>query len=123
MDGLCRRLKDEVGPATVVATGKQYQAKWIGYDKGSDVAVIQLEGATGLNTVPLGDSSTVKVGDQVVGMGNAGGRITGRLDNLHQRSPGDRAAGMTAHSRPTMLARSSYRFPIIARSSVFSTLP
>jgi S1-C subfamily serine protease len=63
--------------ATVVATGQHYQAKWLGYDKGSDVAVIQLEGASGLRTAPLGNSSAVKVGDPVVGMGNAGG--TGRI--------------------------------------------
>ena len=66
--------------ATVVATGQRYTAKWLGYDKGSDVAVIQLEGASpGLRTVPLGDSSDVKVGDDVVGMGNADGTGT------HQR--------------------------------------
>lgn len=63
--------------AEVVATGQRYQAKWLGYDKGSDVAVIQLEGASGLRTAPLGNSSAVKVGDPVVGMGNAGG--TGRI--------------------------------------------
>jgi S1-C subfamily serine protease len=75
--------------ATIVSTGQHYQAKWLGYDKGSDVAVIQLEGASGLRTAPLGDSSTVKVGDPVVGMGNAGGtgRITpatGTITGIHQ---------------------------------------
>ena len=75
--------------ATVVATGQRYQAKWLGYDKGSDVAVIQLEGASGLLTAPLGDSSTVKVGDTVVGLGNAGGtgKITaaeGTITGVHQ---------------------------------------
>jgi S1-C subfamily serine protease len=75
--------------ATVVATGQRYQAKWLGYDKGSDVAVIQLEGASGLRTAPLGDSSTVKVGDPVVGLGNAGGtgKITpaeGTITGIHQ---------------------------------------
>jgi S1-C subfamily serine protease len=59
--------------ATVVTTHRQYKAKWLGYDKGSDIAVIQLEGAGGLTTIPLGDSSSVKVGDSVIGMGNAGG--------------------------------------------------
>jgi len=63
--------------ATVVATGQRYPAKWLGYDKGSDVAVIQLEGAPALRTAPLGDSATVKVGDPVIGMGNAEG--TGRI--------------------------------------------
>jgi S1-C subfamily serine protease len=59
--------------ATVVSTGKTYPAKWLGYDKGSDVAVIQLDGASGLTPVPLGNSSAVRFGDDVVAMGNAGG--------------------------------------------------
>ena len=59
--------------ARLASDGKEYTAKWLGYDKGSDVAVIQLEGAAGLPTVPLGDSSRVTVGDKVVGMGNANG--------------------------------------------------
>ncbi len=59
--------------ATVVATHRQYHAQWLGYDKGSDVAVIQLVGASSLTTVPIGDSGSVKVGDSVIGMGNANG--------------------------------------------------
>jgi S1-C subfamily serine protease len=59
--------------AYVVTTGHKYAAKWLGYDKTSDIAVIQIEGASNLRTVPLGDSSTVKLGDDVVAMGNAGG--------------------------------------------------
>jgi S1-C subfamily serine protease len=66
--------------ATVVATGVKYQAKWLGYDKTSDIAVIQIEGAANLRTVPLGDSSTVKLGDDVVAMGNAGG--TGEISTV-----------------------------------------
>jgi S1-C subfamily serine protease len=63
--------------ATVVSTGRTYPAVWLGYDKGSDVAVIRLEGARGLTPVPLGNSSAVKAGDGVVAMGNANG--TGRI--------------------------------------------
>jgi S1-C subfamily serine protease len=75
--------------ATVVATHRQYTAKWLGYDKGSDIAVIQLEGASGLTTVPLGDSSSVQVGDDVVGMGNGGGTgsistVAGSVTGLNQ---------------------------------------
>ena len=44
--------------AKVLATGKQYPAKWLGYDSADDVAVIKLVGAHNLRTVPLGDSST-----------------------------------------------------------------
>jgi S1-C subfamily serine protease len=56
-----------------VATGQRYRARWLGYDKTGDIAVIQLEGASNLKTVPIGNSSTVKTGDGVVAMGNAGG--------------------------------------------------
>jgi S1-C subfamily serine protease len=73
--------------ATVVSTGKTYPAIWLGYDKGSDIAVIKLEGARGLTPVPLGNSSSVKVGDGVVAMGNANGTgsittVTGAITGL-----------------------------------------
>jgi S1-C subfamily serine protease len=60
--------------ATVVATGKTYQVKVLGYDVTGDVAAIQLENASGLQTVPLGNSSSVKSGDSVLAMGNAEGQ-------------------------------------------------
>jgi S1-C subfamily serine protease len=60
--------------ATLVESGKTYTAKVIGYDSTDDVALLQLEGASGLKTVTLGNSSLVKVGDAVLGLGNAGGR-------------------------------------------------
>lgn len=56
-----------------VGNGKTYTAKVVGYDETDDVAVIQLEDASGLTTANLGNSSTVSVGDKVVGLGNAGG--------------------------------------------------
>ncbi len=59
--------------ATVVATHQRFTARWLGYDASDDVAVIKLIGAHNLRTVPLGDSSKVKVGDGVVAMGNADG--------------------------------------------------
>ena len=59
---------------TVVSTGKTYTATVVGTDPTDDVAVIQLSGASGLATAAFGDSSTVKVGDSIVGVGNAGGR-------------------------------------------------
>jgi len=59
--------------ATVVATGRTYTAKVVGTDPTADVAVLQLQGASGLSTIPLGDSSSVSPGDNVVAIGNAGG--------------------------------------------------
>jgi S1-C subfamily serine protease len=60
--------------ATVVSTGQTYKAKVLGYDLTGDVALIQLQNASGLHTVPLGNSNSVKVGDTVVAMGNAQGQ-------------------------------------------------
>jgi S1-C subfamily serine protease len=58
---------------TAVATGKVYKASVVGYDESHDIAVLKLQDASGLETAKIGDSSEVKLGDQVVGVGNAGG--------------------------------------------------
>jgi S1-C subfamily serine protease len=60
--------------ATVVATGRTYPATVVGYDKTGDVALIQLRDASGLTTVPIGNSASVKIGNSVVAMGNAEGQ-------------------------------------------------
>jgi S1-C subfamily serine protease len=57
--------------AKVAGTSKSYPAKVLGVDPSDDVALIQLQGASGLPTVQLGNSSTVAVGDPVVAIGNA----------------------------------------------------
>jgi S1-C subfamily serine protease len=57
-----------------VGDGKTYQASVVGYDDNHDIAVLKLKDASGLETAKIGDSSTVKVGDNVVGIGNAGGK-------------------------------------------------
>ena len=59
---------------TVVSTGKTYAASVVGTDQTHDVAVIQLKNASGLAVARIGDSSNVKIGDAVVGVGNAGGK-------------------------------------------------
>jgi S1-C subfamily serine protease len=74
---------------TVVSTGKTYTATVVGTDPTDDVAVIQLQNASGLQTAKLGDSSTVSVGDAVTGVGNAGGTGTltqapGTVEALNQ---------------------------------------
>lgn len=60
--------------ATLVTSGKTYTAKVLGYDSKDDVALLRLEGASGLSTVSLSDSSTAKVGEAVLALGNAGGK-------------------------------------------------
>jgi S1-C subfamily serine protease len=59
--------------ATDVGNGQTYTATVVGYDRSHDMAVIQLNGASGLKTAQLGDSSKVTVGQSVVVIGNAGG--------------------------------------------------
>jgi len=58
---------------TDIGNGKTYKATVVGYDESHDVAVLQLSGASGLTTAATGNSSTVKTGDSVVALGNAGG--------------------------------------------------
>ena len=59
---------------TDIGNGKTYTAKVVGYDQSHDVAVIQAEGASGLTRASFGASSSVKVGDRVVALGNAQGK-------------------------------------------------
>lgn len=61
----------------VPATGRSYGARVLGYSISADVALLELAGASGLDTVSLGNSSTVGLGDDVTAVGNAGG--TGKL--------------------------------------------
>ena len=57
---------------TDVGNQKTYTAKVVGYDRSHDIAVLQLQNASGLQTAPL-DTSNASVGEDVVGVGNAGG--------------------------------------------------
>jgi S1-C subfamily serine protease len=57
-----------------IGNGRTYAAKVVGYNQSRDIAVIQAVGASVLQTAALGDSSTVKVGDKVVALGNALGK-------------------------------------------------
>jgi S1-C subfamily serine protease len=58
----------------MAGTGRTYAARVVNVDTAADVALLQLQGASGLRTVPVGDSSKVAVGDRVVALGNAFGR-------------------------------------------------
>jgi S1-C subfamily serine protease len=60
--------------ATDLGNGRTYVAVVVGYSPSRDVALLQLQGAAGLRTVPLGDSAAVRIGRDVFAMGNAGGR-------------------------------------------------
>jgi hypothetical protein len=57
---------------TVMSTGKSYRATVVGTDAKDDIAVLQLQNASGLQTVTT-DTDGVSVGDAVTAVGDAGG--------------------------------------------------
>ncbi|KHL18647.1 UNVERIFIED_CONTAM: hypothetical protein LK11_05995 [Mumia flava] len=57
----------------IAATGQTYSAEVVGYDAVTDVALLQLDDASGLDTVTPDTTDPVEVGDEVTGVGNAGG--------------------------------------------------
>ena len=65
------------GATTVRATdldnGRSYLAKVLGYDASADIAVLQLQSASGLKTAPLGNSAALARSETVATYGNAGG--------------------------------------------------
>lgn len=61
-----------------MANGQSYKAALVGSDATNDVALIKIS-AEGLETVIIGRSSDMKVGDQVVAIGNALGELTASL--------------------------------------------
>jgi S1-C subfamily serine protease len=56
----------------VPASGHSYRATVVGYSVANDIAVLKLN-AAGLKTVTTANSSTVRVGQPVTAVGNAGG--------------------------------------------------
>jgi S1-C subfamily serine protease len=75
---------------TDIGNGKTYTATVVGYDATHDIAVLQLQGASGLTTASLGNSSTVQTGENVTALGNAEGKggtpsvATGTVTALNQ---------------------------------------
>ena len=75
--------------ATVATTGRSYTATVVGTSPSQDIAVLQLQGASNLKTVSV-SSTTVRIGDVVIALGNAGGDggapevATGRVIGLNQ---------------------------------------
>jgi S1-C subfamily serine protease len=94
-------IEDSTSITARTANGHLYQAKVVGYDVTGDIALIQLQGASGLRTVPIGNSSSLKTGDSVVGMGNAEGQnaivpVTGQVTALNQTiTAGDQGGSVT----------------------------
>jgi S1-C subfamily serine protease len=73
------------------ADGSMHTAKVLGYSVTADVALIKIEGVSGLTAAPVGTAADLTVGDAVVGLGNAGGNggepsiAPGQVTALDQR--------------------------------------
>ena len=87
-----------------IGNGRTYTAKVVGYDRTKDVAVIQLQHASGLQTISTGDSSSAGIGDRVVALGNALGKggtpsmATGHVTGLNASiTASDASAGTSEH--------------------------
>ena len=71
--------------------------------------MLQLQGASGLATAPIGDSSSVQVGDSVTALGNAQGRggapavATGTVTALGQQITASDATGQNAENLSGMI--------------------
>jgi S1-C subfamily serine protease len=89
---------------TDIGNGQTYTAAVVGYNPTGDVAVLKLQGASGLRTASLGFSGSVGVGQKVVAVGNAGGRgglpsvATGRVTGLNAAITAvDEGSGSSEH--------------------------
>jgi S1-C subfamily serine protease len=88
--------------ATLVTTDKTYTARVVGYDTAQDVALLQLQGASRLKAVAVGNSSQVTLGTPVLAIGNAGGQgglpamAPGIINSLDKTiTPTDESTGAT----------------------------
>jgi S1-C subfamily serine protease len=87
--------------ARIDGAGTTYTVKVIGYDAPDDVALVQLVGASGLATVPIGNSDQVNVGDSLTVIGNALGKggtpavVTGVVAQLDQQITASDESGDT----------------------------
>lgn len=73
----------------ILYSGKQYDAKLIGRDPTTDIAVIKIA-ESGLPSAKFGDSDTLRVGDWVIAVGNAlglGPTVTAGIISATKRGP------------------------------------
>ncbi|NEW43965.1 PDZ domain-containing protein [Nocardia cyriacigeorgica] len=77
----------ETVKVTRVSDGLVYEAEVLGYDSSTDIALLDLVGAADLTTARIGTSSGVRLRDEVLAIGNAGGTgaptaVAGRISDL-----------------------------------------
>ena len=85
----CAHVVDGASTITVTIGDKDYTATLVGEDTTSDIAVIKID-ADGLTPATVGDSDSLKVGQNVMAVGNPlgelGGTVTGGMISALNRS-------------------------------------
>jgi S1-C subfamily serine protease len=93
--------------ARLVSTGQTYPARIVGADVSADIAVLQIEGPSGLPTAPIGDSASLRPGSPVLAIGNQAGQggpptiapgIINSLNRTIQANDGTSGFTETLHS-------------------------
>lgn len=89
---------------TVAATGQSYRATVVGRDATVDVALLRLEGASGLDPVSV-DPDPVAIGDIVVAAGNANGQgyVSANRGNVLSLSTSIQVEGPVENDPPETL--------------------
>lgn len=103
---------------TDAGNSRTYSAALVGSDATADVAVLQMKGASSLQTASFGNSATVAVGQSVISIGATGSATTagsaatmsatgGTVIALNQSMPADSVTGAASTEPLTGLIESS----------------
>lgn len=99
--------------AQIAGSNYVYQADVVGVDPTQDVAVIRLDDAPPMPTVPIDSSGSLAVGDQVTGLGNAEGlngspvSAAGKVTSLDETIQVQDETGSTRESLEGMICFSA----------------
>ena len=73
-------VRDAEEITVTLSDKRQYKAKVVGQDRGTDIAIIQLQNVHGgFPTLPLGDSDAIRVGDWALAVGTPLGELQGTV--------------------------------------------
>ncbi|MGO4616751.1 S1C family serine protease [Nocardia sp. 2YAB30] len=99
----------ETVTVTDVGNGTVYDATVLGYDSGADIALLGLSAASALRIATIGSSADLRVRDEVMAIGNAGGAggtptaVQGRITDLDSAIVAVNAVDLSRKSLSGML--------------------
>ena len=95
--------------AQIGGSGRRFPARVVGYDVTDDIAILQLDGASGLTPASIGNPAGERVGDSVVAIGNARGAggtpatAAGTITAFGQRVTATDSAGSESETLSNMI--------------------